>query len=89
MPNFHRAEPQTGGAAIADTNWHIEIYAHPHNGVLLEIRMAATGVPTAIATITKDTHGIHIGPWQYGELQRLPPTVILDEALQFAIDTVI
>lgn len=89
MPNFHRAEPQTGGAAIADENWHIEIYAHPHQGVTLEIRMAATGVPTAIADITKDRQGIQIGPWRYGELQRLPPTAILDEALQFAKETVI
>jgi hypothetical protein len=51
--------------------------------------MAATGVPAAIAHITKNTQGYKVGPWKYGELQRLPPTLVLERARQFAQDAII
>jgi hypothetical protein len=89
MPTYTQVPGQTGGAAIANNKWHIEIYAHPERGLTLEIRMASTGVPTAIAQITNNTKGIQVGPWQYGELQRLPPTLVLERARQFAQESII
>lgn len=89
MPTYTQTPGQTGGAAITNTQWHIEVYMHPERGLTLEIRMAATGVPTAIATITKTPDGITIGPFTRGELQRLPPRSVQERARRFAHEAII
>lgn len=89
MPHYNQTPGQTGGAAIASKDWHIEIYAHPERGLTLEIRMANTGVPAAIATITKDTQGIQVTPFIHGELSRLPPRTVQERARRFAQETII
>jgi hypothetical protein len=89
MPNYLQVPGQTGGAAIANDNWHIEIYAHPDRGLTLEIRMANTGVPAAIAPITATADGIHVGPFAHGELQRLPPRLVQERARKFAQEAIV